>query len=136
MKPKTICALFLAITFVFGCASLPKTTRTGEIHTIRIEKALSHSSLTVQPGDEIRWVNYRTAPVIIEFVPDPKLSFSCGKGFSGITGKVRLSSKIKAGEFVSVCFSEPGEFRYNVRMTAVVIGGETIAPGVIVVEKK
>jgi len=71
----------------------------------------------------------------IEFVPDEKIPFSCEKGFSGMVGKAKLSARIKAGEFVSLCFSESGEFKYNVRMTAVVIGGETIAPGIITVEK-
>jgi len=135
MKTKTIILLCMAVVFMIGCAGLPKTTRTGAIHTIRIEKTLSDPKLTVQAGDEIRWVNYRTEPVTIEFVPDPKISCSCEKGFSGMVGKANQSARIKAGEFVSVCFSESGEFKYNVRMTAVVIGGETIAPGMIMVEK-
>lgn len=135
MKTKTIILLCMAVVFMIGCAGLPKTTRTGAIHTIRIEKTLSDPKLTVQAGDEIRWVNYRTEPVTIEFVPDPKISFSCEKGFSGMVGKAKQSARIKAGDFVSLCFSESGEFKYNVRMTAVVIGGETIAPGVIAVEK-
>ncbi len=135
MKTKKIVVLFVVVLFIIGCAGLPKTTRTGEIHTIRIEKTLSDPTLTVKVGDEIRWVNYRTEPVNIDFVPDDKLSFSCEKGFSGMIGKVKPYASIKAGEFVSLCFSGSGEFKYNVRMTSVVIGGETIAPGVITVEK-
>jgi len=135
MKTRNIVLLFVAVAFMIGCAGLPKTTRTGEIHTVRIEKILSDPKLTVKVNDEIRWINYRTEPVTIEFVPDPKISFSCEKGFSGMLSKAKMSARIKAGEFVSLCFSESGEFKYNVRMTAVVIGGETIAPGVIVVEK-
>ena len=135
MKTRNIVLLSMVVVFLIGCAGLPKTTRTGAIHTIRIEKTLSDPKLTVQIGDEIRWINYRTEPVTIEFVPDTKGSFSCEKGFSDRFGKTKLSARIKAGEFVSLCFSENGEYIYNVRMTAVLIGGETIAPGVIRVEK-
>lgn len=131
MGAKKIFIMLLAGLFIIGCASLPKTTRTGTIHDIRIEKSLSHQNLAVKIGDEIRWVNYRTEPVTIDFVPEVIGSLSCMKGFSDMFGKLKSSTRLGSGEAASLCFSKNGEYKYNVRMTAAVPGGEIIASGVI-----
>ena len=46
-----------------GCESLPTVTRTGEVKDIIIGEKLSSAELLVSPGDEVRWINKRTAPV-------------------------------------------------------------------------
>ncbi len=58
MLKKILLTCALAV-FAVGCATLPQTTRTGDIHDIKIEEALSNVNLNVKIGDEIRWVNYR-----------------------------------------------------------------------------
>lgn len=134
MRTTKLLFIFMVVAvfaLAIGCASLPKTTRTGAIHDIRIEKTLSHPNLVVKIGDEIRWVNFRTESVIVEFTPEAIHSFSCQQGFSDLFGKSRPSARLGQGDAVSLCFSKKGEFKYNVRMTAAIPGGEIIAPGVI-----
>jgi plastocyanin len=126
-----ILLLIVVVIFAVGCASLPKISRTGTIHEVRIEDILSNPNLTAQVGDEIRWVNVRTEPVSIEFTPKSVGSFSCNNGFSGMLGRSRDEAKVDPSESVSLCFSKNGIYKYNVRMKASVPGGEIIVSGVI-----
>src|SRR4030042_924868 len=106
MRVKTIFIMLVAVLLIIGCAGLPKTTRTGAIQDLRIEKSLSNQNLTVKIGYEIRWVNYRTEPVTIEFVPEVIGSLSCEKGFSDMFGKLKSSTRLGSGEAASLCFSK------------------------------
>jgi plastocyanin len=121
----------MLLLFAVGCAGLSKISRTGAIHEVRIEDTLSKPNLTVQVGDEIRWVNVRTEPVSIEFTPESVQSLSCNRGFSNIFGSPKDEAEVNPGESVSLCFSKNGVYKYNVRMTAAVPGGKIIVSGVI-----
>jgi plastocyanin len=123
--------LLVVLIFAVGCAGLPKISRTGTIHEVRIEDSLSNPNLTIQVGDEIRWINVRTEPVSIEFTPESVDSFSCNNGFSGTFGRSRDEANVDPSESVSLCFSKNGIYKYNVRMKASVPGGEIIVSGVI-----
>jgi plastocyanin len=123
--------LIVATLFAVGCASLPKISRTGVIHEVRIEDTLSNPNLTVQAGDEIRWVNVRTESVSIEFTPESEESFSCNHGFTNWLGRSKAVANVDLGESVSLCFSKNGIYKYNVRMKAAVPGGAIIVSGVI-----
>jgi plastocyanin len=131
MRTQKILLLIFAVLFAIGCAGLSKISVTGNIHDIRIEDTLSNPNLTVQVGDEIRWVNVRTEPVSIEFTPEVVESFSCNRGFSNMLGRSRNVAKVDPSKSVSLCFSKNGIYKYNVRMTASVPGGQIIVPGVI-----
>jgi plastocyanin len=131
MRIHKILLFLFAIVLVIGCASIPKISRTGIIHEVRIEDTLSNPNLTVQVGDEIRWVNFRTEAVSIEFTPETVQSFSCNRGFSDIFGKPKAETYLKKSESVSLCFSKNGVYKYNVRMEASVPGRQIIVPAVI-----
>lgn len=128
---KKLFLLVVLAAFVTGCATLPKTTRTGAIHELKIEETLSNANLKVQIGDEIRWVNYRTGSATIEFTPETVHSFGCTYGFADAFGRPKAFASLRAGESASLCFSKSGIYKYNVRMTASVPGGEIIVPAVI-----
>jgi len=130
MRMRTYAILSLMV-FLAGCASVPHTTRTGEIHEIRIEEQPSHQTMVIQVGDEIRWINLRLKPVWIEFNPDATRSFSCQKGFSNRLKKKRAYTSLKMGQSASLCFSKNGVYKYNIRMKAPVPGGEIIVPAII-----
>ena len=51
----------------FGCASLPQTTRTGEIHQIEIGEYLLPSDISVKVGEEVSWINTRSLDSRIDF---------------------------------------------------------------------
>lgn len=128
---KKLFLIVVVAAFVAGCASFPKTTRTGAIHDLKIEETLSNANLNVRTGDEIRWVNYRTGYVTIEFTPEVVHSFGCRSGFGDVFGRAKPVAKLGQGESASLCFSKSGAYKYNVRITAAVPGGEIIVPAVI-----
>jgi len=126
--------LYMGIGMVllsFGCHSVPEVTRTGEVKDIIIDEKLASGEISVNPGDEVRWVNKRTAPVrVVLLDPMSDKQLSCKQHFGGW----RTSSdtaKLDTNETASVCFLDPGYFRYTVRMKTTTAAGESNVPGVI-----
>ncbi|MGQ0812631.1 MAG: hypothetical protein ACT4OO_15600 [Nitrospiraceae bacterium] len=139
-------AIVLPIVFLAGCASdkkLAHATRTGKIHDIKVGESLNPPKLEVRVGDEIRWINTRSAPVKIVFVDPMKDRVSCQDGFqfSGFTGMFSDEASnvgettIEPNEHASLCISSPGSYTYNSRMVATAAGGETNSTGKIWVDR-
>jgi hypothetical protein len=97
-----------------GCESLPTTTTSGGIHYVHIGERVEPRELRVGAGDEVRWVNERSAPVRLGFLGHTDLSdVSCAKGFrrwGGIEDMVNIPPQ----DYVSLCFSQPRKISYNV----------------------
>lgn len=114
-----------------GCESLPTVTRTGQVKDIIIGEKLSSAELVVSPGDEVRWINKRTAPVRVVFLdPVPDSRVSCKDNFGG-WNTPNDTAKLGTNETASVCFRDPGYVRYTVRMKSAAPAGEINAPGVV-----
>ena|SRR3982751_6604581 len=107
---------------------LAKFTRTGAIHDIRIGEAIAPEQLAVKAGDEVRWVNTRSASGQIVFTDSLKDKVSCHNKFSGMD-----STKVQPNDYVSLCFSSPGTYKYTARMGSPVPGGEKNLSGSLVV---
>lgn len=123
--------LGVALLFVLGCQGMPTVTRTGDVKDIIIGDDLSSREIAVNPGDEVRWVNKRTQPVRVIFldaVLDKQLSCK-----NNVGGWMTPSDTAQLGknETASVCFRDPGYFRYIVRMESAKTTGELNVPGVI-----
>jgi plastocyanin len=131
MKTFYTVAVVGLIMMSVGCASLPKTTRTGEIHQIGIEQDLSPAEITVKVGEEVRWVNSRSMDSRIDFLPVTLKNLSCQKGFSNFMGTMQESISLKPNDSASLCFSIPAEIKYNVRMDGGDSGREKIVTGLI-----
>lgn len=64
-----------ALIVLTGCQrslvqdSMPTVTRTGEVKDVVIRDNVSPATLTVNPGDEIRWINKRQEDVRVIFLP-------------------------------------------------------------------
>ena len=130
MKTTTSVLILLGIAMVGGgCSSLQETTRTGEVRDIHIEANVSPEVAHARPGDEIRWINHRRAPVRLILLDTKKENFSCNKGFSP-DGTTLLN----ANQTASICFNKAGEVKYQVRMESMMPGGEVNTQGKIVVE--
>lgn len=129
MKP--IRYLGVGLLFVLGCQGMPTVTRTGDVKDVTIGDKLSSGEITVAPGDEVRWVNKRTAPVRVVFI-DPVLDgqLSCKKNFGGMMTSGH-TAKLGTNETASICFRDAGTFRYTVRMESGMTTGELNVPGVI-----
>jgi plastocyanin len=112
-----------------ACSSIPDTSRSGQIRDVKImETALEPADLSVRPGDEIRWLNYRTKPVRIIFLDRLDDSVSCERGFGG---SGMNDTTIKPSKAAGLCFGKPGEYRYTARMEAEVTGGEIPVTGTV-----
>ena len=126
----------VALVFLGGCESTPTVTRTGDVKDIIIGDNLSAAEVSVNPGDEVRWVNKRTAPVQIVFL-DPLVNdrLSCKKNIGGLMTRSD-TAKLATNESASACFRDVGQVRYTVRMNSALPTGEINVPGVITVGGK
>lgn len=121
----------VAIALLAGCTSLPQTSRTAVIHDVKFEGALDPADLTVRVGDEIRFVNHRTLPVLIDIPGLNADMLSCDRGFTGMMGGVTELKELDPSKSASLCFSKPIVISYNARMRSADPGGMKIEPGTI-----
>lgn len=130
MKP----SLYLVgsiVVLTLGCQGMPTVTRTGEVKEIIIGDSLSVEELAVSPGDEVRWINKRTAPVrVILLDPIKDKQFSCKDNFGGWMTRSDTAN-LDTNETASACFRDPGYVRYTVRMKSAMSAGEINVPGVV-----
>ena len=123
--------LGVALLFVLGCQSTPTVTRTGDVKDIIIGDELSSREIAVNTGDEVRWINKRTAPVRIVFLdPVSDKQLSCK---SNVGGWMTPSdtAQLDKNETASACFRDPGYYRYIVRMESAKSTGDINVQGVI-----
>ena len=121
----------VVLVFVAGCESMPTVTRSGDVKDIIIGDDLSPKEIAVNAGDEVRWINKRTAPVRIVFLDPAALKqLSCK---NNVGGWMTPSDTAKLGksETTSVCFRDPGYVRYTVRMESGDMTGEHNVSGVV-----
>ena len=119
------------VVFVLGCQGTPTVTRTGDVKDIIIGDNQSFGEMAVSPGDEVRWVNKRIAPVRIVFLdPVSDKQLSCQNNFGGMMTPSN-TAKLATNETASACFRDPGYFRYTVRMESANMAGERNVSGVV-----
>ena len=129
MKP--IQYLGVALLLLTGCQSTPTVTRSGDVKDIIVGDNLTSGEVAVSAGDEVRWVNKRTAPVRIVFLdPVSDKQLSCRNNFGGLMTPSD-TAKLATNETASVCFRDPGYYRYTVRMESARTTGEVNVSGVV-----
>jgi plastocyanin len=123
--------LGVALLFVLGCQGMPTVTRTGDVKDIIIGDNLTLTETAVNAGDEVRWINKRNAPVRVIFldaVLDKQLS--CKNNVGGWMTPSD-TAQLATNQTASVCFRDPGYFRYIVRMESAKTTGDISVQGVI-----
>ena len=100
--------LMLAGCQTIGGESMPTLTRTGEVKDVIISEGVEPTSVTVNPGDEIRWINKRRDAVQVIFLKPMTENLACQRNFGGPLG-------LGPNTTASVCFREAGEVNYVVR---------------------
>lgn len=102
-----------------GGESMPTLTRTGEVKDVVIRDLVEPTSLTVNPGDEVRWINKRQGDVRVIFLNPVTENLTCQRNFGGPMGfgtkRNEYSAKLGSKETASVCFRDSGEVKYVVR---------------------
>jgi plastocyanin len=115
---------------IVACSNLPTVTRTGAVKDIVIGDQMTPTELMVNAGDEVRWINKRNAPVRVVFLDGVSNRMSCNNGFGGLTVKSG-SASLDPNETASICFKNPGYYRYTIRMESASTKSELNAPGAI-----
>jgi len=134
VKKSMTCAALLATAgcaAIAGTAGIADTTRTGTIHDVIFAERMTPTTLRVQPGDEIRWVNQRSMSVTVEFLGDALDDVTCQSGFSNLLRRQQEAATIRPNGSASLCFGMVGTVTYNARMESAVAGGQTIESGTI-----
>ncbi len=123
--------LGVGLLFLLGCQAMPTVTRTGDVKDLIIGDDLAAAETFVNAGDEVRWVNKRTAPVRLVFLdPVSDKQLSC-KNHIGGWMTPNDTARLATNETASACFRDAGQFRYTVRMDSSLTTGEINVPGVI-----
>ena len=123
--------LGVGLLFVLGCQGMPTVTRSGDVKDIIIGDNLTLTETAVNAGDEVRWINKRNAPVRVIFldaVLDKQLS--CKNNVGGWMTPSD-TAQLATNQTASVCFRDPGYFRYIVRMESAKTTGDISVQGVI-----
>lgn len=121
----------VALVFVLGCQGMPTVTRTGDVKDIMIGDDLTSGYIAVGPGDEVRWINKRNAPVRIIFLdPEWDTQLSCKNNFGGWMTRSD-TAELATNEAASVCFRDAGTFRYTVRMESGRASGDLNVSGIV-----
>jgi hypothetical protein len=114
----SIVLILLAVGYVIGCSSSSNTRLTGSVRYFNIRTEVAPRHLIVQIGDEIRWQNLNSEPVLLRLLEDGTPAFiECGKGFSKF-GVVQDTVTIAPLQYASLCFAKPGTIRFNVWLDA------------------
>ncbi|MEK6803290.1 MAG: hypothetical protein AABZ34_11565 [Nitrospirota bacterium] len=127
---KSLIAL-TGLLLLAGCAGLPQTTRTAVIHEVKFEEHMMPAELTVHVGDEVRWANHRTLPVLIDIPGLDADMLSCEREFSNIFGRAQELFELAPNKSASLCFNKAIVISYNARMRSAAPGGMQIEPGTI-----
>ena len=118
-----------------GGESMPTLTRTGEVKDVVIRDVVEPTSLTVNPGDEVRWINKRQGTVRVIFLNPMTENLACQRHFGGLMGfgtkRNEYSAKLGPNKTASVCFRESGEVKYVVRAESSDSSGEHNTAGTI-----
>jgi plastocyanin len=127
--------LMLASCQTMGGESMPTLTRTGEVKNVVIRDVVEPTSVKVNPGDEVRWINKRQGDVQVIFLSPITENLACQSNFGGTMGvgtkRSEYSAKLGPNKTASVCFREPGEVKYVVRAESSDSGGEQSRAGTI-----
>jgi chemotaxis protein MotB len=127
--------LILAGCQTIGGEGMPTLTRTGEVKDVVITEGVEPTSVSVNPGDEIRWINKRQGVVRVIFLTPMTENLTCQRHFGGRMGfgtkRNEYSARLRPNKTASVCFREAGEVRYVVRAESSDSSGEQNLAGTI-----
>ncbi len=116
MKPTASWWFSTAAVLLLGCQGLPTGTKAGQVIDVPIRDDHVPEPISVKPGDEVRWVNKRSGPVrviVLDRLPDEQLS--CKSHFGGFA-RPADTARLTTTDTASICFRNPGIYKYVIRM--------------------
>ena len=108
-----VLGLFLV---TMGCSSASHSTEEIKVHIVNVAHEVEPRYILAGRGDEVRWRNTGTQPIVVSFPASAANRTSCRTGFKTEEDSV-LSAVIDPNSFASLCFAQQGKYSYQVRLT-------------------
>ena len=109
--------LFLVLglfSVTVGCSSASHSKGHSKIHIVNVALEVEPRYILAGRGDEVRWRNTGTQPIVVSFPASAEKRISCGTGFK-TEEHTALSALIEPNSFASLCFAQQGKYNYQVR---------------------
>ena len=107
-----VLGLFLV---TMGCSSAPQSKEESKIHIVNVSQEVEPRHILAGRGDEVRWRNTGTQPIVVSFPASAAKRISCRTGFE-TEEHTALSAVIDPNSFASLCFAQLGKYNYQVRL--------------------
>jgi hypothetical protein len=112
--PSAVRHIVLGLLLV-GCSSGSPSTAKSTIHHVDVAHELELRQILVGQGNEVRWHNTLTEPIVISFPASAFNRISCNKGFK-TEEQIGLSAFVEPNASASLCFASQGKYNYQVRL--------------------
>jgi len=110
--------LFLVLgllSVTVGCSSASHSKGDSKIHIVNVAHEVEPRYILAGRGDEVRWRNTGTQPIVVSFPASAEKRISCHTGFM-TEEHTALSAFIEPNSFASLCFTQQGKYNYQVRV--------------------
>jgi plastocyanin len=110
--------LFLVLglfSVTVGCSSPSHSKGDSKIHIVNVAHEVEPRYILAGRGDEVRWRNTGTQPIVVSFPASAEKRISCRTGFMTEEHSA-FSAFIEPNSFASLCFAQQGKYNYQVRL--------------------
>jgi hypothetical protein len=110
-----LCGVLGLFLVTLGCGSASHSQGESKIHIVNVAQEVEPRQILAGRGDEIRWRNTGTQPIVVSFPALDVNRISCRTGFN-TKEQTPLSAFIDPNSFASLCFARLGKYNYQVRL--------------------
>jgi plastocyanin len=110
-----LCIVLGLFLVVMGCSSASHSKQENKIHIVNVAREVEPRHILAGRGDEVRWHNTGTQPIVVSFPASAGNRISCRTGFK-TEEHTALSAFIGPNSFASLCFTQQGKYNYQVRL--------------------
>jgi plastocyanin len=107
-----VLGLFLV---TMGCSPVSPSKEESKIHIVTVAHEVEPRYILAGRGDEVRWRNTGTQPIVVSFPASAANRISCRTGFKTEEHSA-LSAVIDPNSFASLFFAQQGKYNYQVRL--------------------
>jgi hypothetical protein len=85
------------------------------IRTVDVGQEVEPHQILVGSGQEVRWRNTLSGPIVVSFPESTGNRISCNTGFTA-DEQAALSALIQPASCAGLCFTNQGKYNYEVRL--------------------
>ena len=110
-----LCVVLGLCLVTMGCRAASHAKGESTIHIVNVAHEVEPRYTLAGQGDEVRWQNRGTQPIVVSFPTSDASRMSCRTGFK-TEEQTALSAVIEPNAFASLCFTQQGKYNYQVRL--------------------